>query len=82
MRDVPNGPRTIDIDILFYGDERRAGPAPVIPHPRLSERRFVLEPLVEILPELVHPVLGRSARELLSSCPDGCAVRRLAGARA
>jgi len=54
----------------------------VIPHPRLAERRFVLEPLAEILPERVHPVLGRTVRELLASCPDSSAVRRLAGARA
>jgi 2-amino-4-hydroxy-6-hydroxymethyldihydropteridine diphosphokinase len=82
VRAVPNGPRTIDVDILFYGALRLAGPAPIVPHPRLAERRFVLEPLVEILPELVHPVLGRSARELLARCPDSSAVKRLAGAPA
>ena len=80
VRGEPNGPRTIDVDILFYGAERHAGPGPILPHPRLHQRRFVLEPLVEILPELVHPVLGLSARELLASCPDSSAVRRLARA--
>lgn len=82
VRREPNGPRTIDVDILLFGDLRLPGPAPVIPHPRLAERRFVLEPLAEILPERVHPVLGRTVRELLASCPDPSAVRRLAGARA
>ncbi len=82
VRDEPNGPRTIDVDILFFGDLRRDGPSPVIPHPRLHERRFVLEPLAEMLPDLVHPVLGQSASELLLRCPDKSAVRRLAGARA
>ena len=82
VRGEPNGPRTIDIDVLFFGEAIRHAPDPVLPHPRLAERRFVLEPLVEIRPELVHPVLGKSARELLALCPDASAVRRLAGARA
>jgi 2-amino-4-hydroxy-6-hydroxymethyldihydropteridine diphosphokinase len=82
VREVANGPRTIDVDILFYDGEVHPGPAPVVPHPRLAERRFVLEPLVEILPDLVHPVLGASARELLERCPDRSVVKRLAGARA
>jgi 2-amino-4-hydroxy-6-hydroxymethyldihydropteridine diphosphokinase len=54
----------------------------VIPHPRLHQRRFVLEPLAEILPELVHPGLGASVRELVARCPDRSAVRRFAGAPA
>ena len=82
VRREPNGPRTIDVDILLFGELVRSSPDPVIPHPRLHERRFVLEPLAEILPERVHPVLGRTVRELLASCPDSSAVRRLAGARA
>lgn len=82
VRREPNGPRTIDVDILLYGDLRRDAPAPIVPHPRLHERRFVLEPLAEILPDLVHPGLGRSARELLAACADTAAVRRLARADA
>jgi 2-amino-4-hydroxy-6-hydroxymethyldihydropteridine diphosphokinase len=82
VRGEPNGPRTIDVDILFFGSLLRDGPAPVVPHPRLEQRRFVLAPLAEILPDLVHPVLGRSARELLESCSDRSDVRRFAGAPA
>ena len=51
-----NGPREIDVDILDFGGVRRAGPDPVLPHPRLSERRFVLAPLAEIAPRWRHPV--------------------------
>lgn len=53
---VPKGPRTIDIDILLFGDIRLETPALTIPHPRMLERRFMLEPLLEIAPELLHPV--------------------------
>jgi len=57
---VPKGPRTIDIDILLYGKTVLDAPQLTIPHPRMSERRFVLEPLMEIAPDLRHPVTGRS----------------------
>jgi 2-amino-4-hydroxy-6-hydroxymethyldihydropteridine diphosphokinase len=70
VRSVPNAPRTLDIDILFYDDLVIDTPELVLPHPRLHERRFVLVPLVEIAPELVHPRLGLSARELLARCED------------
>jgi 2-amino-4-hydroxy-6-hydroxymethyldihydropteridine diphosphokinase len=76
VRSTPNGPRTIDLDLLFHGGQRVERPALVVPHPRLHERRFVLAPLAEIAPELVHPVLGRTVRELLLSCPDASAVVR------
>jgi 2-amino-4-hydroxy-6-hydroxymethyldihydropteridine diphosphokinase len=82
VRAEPNGPRTIDLDILFFGTLVRSDPPPVVPHPRLHQRRFVLEPLAEILPELRHPGLGLSVRELLASCRDSSAVRRFAGAPA
>ena len=58
------GPRTIDLDLLLYGDETVAEPGLEIPHPRIAERRFVLEPLVELDPGLVIPAQGR-ARDLL-----------------
>ncbi len=60
-------PRIIDIDILFYGNQVIKTPELVIPHPRLNERAFVLVPLVEIAPELVHPVNGKTVKELLAA---------------
>ena len=64
-RDVRWGPRTIDIDILFYDDLILKNEALEIPHPRASERRFVLMPLSDIAPDLVHPVLGVEVSKLL-----------------
>ena len=64
----PNGPRVIDIDILFYDDLVYESPTLVIPHPRLHERGFVLLPLMDIAPDLVHPVKQQSIRQLLTHC--------------
>jgi len=67
QRNVKFGPRVIDLDILFYGDETVSEPGIEIPHPRLAERPFVLIPLNEIRPKLIHPVLGKSVSELLAN---------------
>ncbi|MEA3329013.1 MAG: 2-amino-4-hydroxy-6-hydroxymethyldihydropteridine diphosphokinase [Candidatus Omnitrophota bacterium] len=63
---VPDGPRPIDLDILFYDDVVIKGKELEIPHPRLHERFFALKPLVEIAPDLVHPILNKQARQLLA----------------
>jgi len=62
---IPKGPRLIDIDILLFGQAAIDTPQLVIPHPAMLERRFVLEPLVEIAPELRHPVIGKSFASVL-----------------
>ncbi len=73
-RSIRNGPRTLDIDILLYDDLVLKEPGLVIPHPRMTERRFVLEPLAEIAPEVYHPVLVKTIRFLLVSCSDPSSV--------
>src|SRR5437870_823193 len=75
-RDRKDGPRTIDIDLLLYGDLERDTEFLMLPHPRLHQRRFVLEPLVEVAPHLVHPTLNCTAAELLEKVEDKSAVRR------
>jgi 2-amino-4-hydroxy-6-hydroxymethyldihydropteridine diphosphokinase len=59
------GPRTCDLDILLMNDLVMETPELTIPHPRMHQRRFVIEPLAQIAPEAVHPVLGKTVRELL-----------------
>ncbi len=70
--------RLLDIDILFYEDKIIETKQLVVPHPRLHLRRFTLVPLYELAPDLIHPVLKKSIRMLLSECPDQGEVTRVA----
>lgn len=72
------GPRKIDVDVLLFGDRVLEEPGLKIPHPAMHQRRFVLEPMVEIAPEALHPVLNKTARELLAALEPGQTVRKLA----
>ena len=73
------GARVIDIDILFYEDVVLNSARLTVPHPRLHERRFTLVPLVEIAPDLIHPVLQKSLTQLLDSCADSSEVNAFSG---
>ena len=73
------GPRIIDLDILLYGDLMICSADLEIPHPRMAERRFVLEPLNELIGEEVHPLTGHTIREMLLACPDPLEVRQFIG---
>lgn len=74
-RTVRYGPRTMDLDLLFYGDRVIQNPDITIPHPKAHERRFVLQPLSDIAPDLMHPILQKTVRELLLSLGDDQVVR-------
>jgi 2-amino-4-hydroxy-6-hydroxymethyldihydropteridine diphosphokinase len=76
-RSVPNAARMLDLDLLDCRGEVRTGPeAPILPHPRLQDRAFVLRPLVDIAPGWRHPVSGKTAAELLAALPAGQRIRR------
>jgi 2-amino-4-hydroxy-6-hydroxymethyldihydropteridine diphosphokinase len=79
-RDTAKGPRTIDIDIIFYGNRIIRNPGLAIPHPRFSARRFVLLPLTEIAAAFVDPLSGRTIRQLFEICDDPATVVRVSDA--
>ena len=75
---IANGPRTLDLDILLYGDFVIGGSSLVIPHPRLAERAFVLVPLNEIAPHALDPRTGNTVSQLLKSlCPQSPATKSM-----
>jgi 2-amino-4-hydroxy-6-hydroxymethyldihydropteridine diphosphokinase len=76
-RQQNKGPRIIDIDILLFGSSIIETKGLTIPHPAMHQRRFVLEPLAEIAPDVRHPVFKRTVRELRDALPPGQAVRRI-----
>jgi 2-amino-4-hydroxy-6-hydroxymethyldihydropteridine diphosphokinase len=72
---TPHGPRAIDLDILFYGSSVIRSRDLEVPHPRLTERRFVLIPLAQLAPDFRHPVLHKSINQLLAETPDRSEAR-------
>ena len=77
IRTVKNAPRIIDIDILFFNNEIINRSDLIVPHPEIQNRRFVLTPLHEIAPQMIHPVLNKTIEQLLLQCPDHLAVKKI-----
>ena len=75
VRDVKWGPRSIDLDLLLHGNQQVKTAQLMLPHPRMQDRKFILIPLVEIAPDIIHPTLGQSAKELLAHTTDTNAVK-------
>lgn len=76
-RDIKYGPRTLDIDMIFYGSRIVNLEGLKIPHPKMQERRFVLEPCAAIIPDFRHPILHKTISELLKQCKDPLEVKLL-----
>jgi 2-amino-4-hydroxy-6-hydroxymethyldihydropteridine diphosphokinase len=78
VRTIPNAPRILDLDLLAYGSLLRSGPEPpLLPHPRLAERGFVLHPLAQIRANWRHPATGLTVAEMIARLPAGAPVRQL-----
>lgn len=75
----PNGPRTLDLDLLLFGGEVVDEPDLQVPHARMHERAFVLRPLADIAGEIIHPTLGRTINAMMNDLRDGAAVRTWTG---
>lgn len=71
------GPRVIDIDIIFFNHEIRNEPDLTLPHPEMANRRFVLEPLSQVIPAYIHPILHKTVKELLANCTDPLPVKKI-----
>ncbi len=76
IRTIKNAPRIIDIDILFFNNEIINRSDLIVPHPEIQNRRFVLIPVNEIAPQMIHPVLNKTIEQLLLQCPDQLAVKK------
>jgi 2-amino-4-hydroxy-6-hydroxymethyldihydropteridine diphosphokinase len=77
-RDIPMGPRIIDIDIIYFNNEIINEASLIVPHPKITDRRFVLLPIQEIAPDYLHPILLKSNTILLKECGDSLAVYKKA----
>ena len=75
QRAIPSGPRTLDLDYLLDSESMVHTSVLEVPHPRLAERRFVLKPLAELVPDLLHPILRKTMSQLLASVKDSSQVR-------
>jgi 2-amino-4-hydroxy-6-hydroxymethyldihydropteridine diphosphokinase len=75
-KEQDKGPRTLDLDILLFGNSVMHTPGLTVPHPAMQDRRFVLQPLTEIASEINHPILKRTIKELLGALPPGQAVKK------
>lgn len=77
--EIPKGPRNLDLDLIFFGEEISHNETLELPHPRFRDRRFVLEPLAEIVQDFIDPITQKSVAQLLADCSDPSWVKMLEG---